>query len=206
MTAPRQDPPPSARRAELLERAYAHACAHGLAGMSLRPLAAAIGSSPRVLLFLFGSKEGLVRDLLVRARADQLALLPGPPRPPGTATPDLPELVGQVWAWLVDASRRPLLRLWAEAYGQSLVQQDGPWTGFAAATVQDWLDLLGSVQPASERGTPEGLAARTLALAVLRGALLDLLATGDAERATAAVRRYLDTCNAHPHRKENEDG
>jgi len=43
--------------------------------MSLRPLAAAIGSSPRVLLFLFGSKEGLVRALLARARLDELGLL-----------------------------------------------------------------------------------------------------------------------------------
>jgi hypothetical protein len=34
-------------------------------------------------------------------------------------------------------------------------------------------------------------AERTLLLAVLRGALLDLLASGDAERTTAAVRRFL---------------
>ncbi len=43
--------------------------------MSLRPLAAAIGSSPRVLLYLFGSKEGLTRALLARARADELEAL-----------------------------------------------------------------------------------------------------------------------------------
>ena len=66
---------PSARRDELLERAYRYALAHGLAGMSLRPLAEAIGSSPRVLLFLFGSKEDLIRALLARARQDELALL-----------------------------------------------------------------------------------------------------------------------------------
>ena len=59
---------PSARRVELLERAYQYALSHGLGDMSLRPLAAAIGSSPRVLLFLFGSKDGLVRELLARAR------------------------------------------------------------------------------------------------------------------------------------------
>ena len=41
--------------------------------MSLRPLATEIGSSPRVLLFLFGSKDGLVRALLARARADEVA-------------------------------------------------------------------------------------------------------------------------------------
>ena len=54
MTAIAQAPSP--RRDELLERAYRYVLQHGLGGMSLRPLAAAVGSSPRVLLFLFGSK------------------------------------------------------------------------------------------------------------------------------------------------------
>ncbi len=61
---------PSARQAELLELAYRYALEHGLADLSLRPLAAAVGSSPRVLLYLFGSKDGLVRALLARARSD----------------------------------------------------------------------------------------------------------------------------------------
>src|ERR1700677_723855 len=66
---------PSARQAELLEAAYQYAVSRGRADLSLRPLAAAIGSSPRVLLYLFGSKDGLVRALLARARADELGLL-----------------------------------------------------------------------------------------------------------------------------------
>ena len=41
------------------------------------------------------------------------------------------------------------------------------------------------------RSTRAGAAERTLVLAVLRGAMLDLLATGDARRVTAAVRRHL---------------
>lgn len=48
----------SARRAELLELAYQYVLEHGVSDLSLRPLAAAINSSPRVLLFLFGSKGG----------------------------------------------------------------------------------------------------------------------------------------------------
>ncbi len=67
--------PPSPRKEELLERAYQYVLSRGLADLSLRPLAAAIGSSPRVLLFLFGSKDDLVRALLARARADELAFL-----------------------------------------------------------------------------------------------------------------------------------
>jgi AcrR family transcriptional regulator len=62
----------SERRAELLEVAYAYVLRTGIAEITLRPLARAVGSSPRVLLFLFGSKEGLLQALLARARVDEL--------------------------------------------------------------------------------------------------------------------------------------
>ena len=61
---------PSPRQSELLELAYQYVLQHGLTDLSLRPLAGSIGSSPRVLLFLFASKDGLVRALLARARTD----------------------------------------------------------------------------------------------------------------------------------------
>lgn len=177
---------PEGRKEELLELAYAYVREHGLAQLSLRPLAAAIGSSPRVLLFLFQSKDGLVRALLARARRDELRLLAetGP-------ADGLPEAGVQVWAWLSDPAHRPLLTLWVEAYARSLVETGGPWAGFAAETVADWLEVLSRAQPAATRGTAAAEAERTAVLALLRGALLDLLATGDAARTTAAVRAHL---------------
>jgi AcrR family transcriptional regulator len=179
---------PSTRRTELLEASYRYVLSHGLNSLSLRPLATAIGSSPRVLLYLFGSKDGLVRELLARARADELALL-ARTRPPADA--GLAGTGRQLWAWLAAADHRPLLTLWVEGYARSLVEPDGPWAEFARGTVRDWLDLLAGSQPAGERDTGAGVAARTLTLAVLRGALLDLLATGDDERTTAAVHAHL---------------
>ena len=175
---------PSPRRNHLLEAAYRYALDHGLADLSLRPLSAAIGTSPRVLLYLFGSKDGLVRELLGRARADELALLERLPR--GT---DLPETAARVWEWLTAEERQPLLTLWVEGYARSLVAPQGPWADFAAATVRDWLEVLARSQP--DPDTPEALAQRTRALALLRGALLDLLATGDTDRVTRAVQADL---------------
>jgi len=180
-------PPPSARRDELVELAYRYVQEHGLAELSLRPLAAAIGSSPRVLLFLFGSKDGLVRALLARARVAELSLLDRL----GEGT--LAEEAGKVWDWLADPANRPLLGLWVEAYGRSLVDPHGPWAGFAQSTVDDWLAVLASTQPPAVRRSAAGRARRTQVLAVLRGALLDLLATGDTRRTTAAVTEYLAT-------------
>jgi AcrR family transcriptional regulator len=184
--------PPSARQAELLERAYGYVLTRGLTGLSLRPLAAAIGSSPRVLLFLFGSKEGLIRAILGRARADELAFLAraraqaGPPGASGLA-----DAVRVIWQWLAADGHRRLLTLWVEAYGRSLTEPDGPWADFARQTVTDWLAVLADAQPPGQRDTPAGAAERTLALAVLRGALLDLLATGDAARTASAISRFL---------------
>ena len=179
----------SPRREELLERAYEYVLEHGLAEMSLRPLAAAIGSSPRVLLFLFGSKDGLVRALLARARADELAFIEQMRfEKPGE---DLAMVIRTTWQWLVDERHRPLLALWLEAYARSLAEPDGPWAGFAAQTVEDWLALLAAAQPTDRRHSNAGTAERTLGLCVLRGALIDLLATGDVKRNTAAIEAHL---------------
>ena len=183
-------PAPSARESELLELAYAYSLTHGLADLSLRPLATAIGSSPRVLLFLFGSKDGLIRALLARSRSDELELLQQINSRYGDA-PGLEVIARELWTWLAAKERRPLLTLWTEAYGRSLVAPDGPWADYARSTVDDWLELLATAQPKRERTTSRGEARRTGVLAMLRGALLDLLATGDTDRVTAAVENYL---------------
>jgi AcrR family transcriptional regulator len=179
---------PSARQTELLELAYRYVLVHGLADMSLRPLAKEIGSSPRVLLYLFGSKDGLVRALLNRARQDELAAIEAFQEDPGPALTDTAQ---QVWDWLSAPAHRHLLGLWVEAYGRSLADPGGPWAGFAAQTVQDWLGLLAARQTPGLRGSDTGAAQRTAVLALLRGAMLDLLATRDTERTGRAVTQSL---------------
>lgn len=185
---PEAPPVASPRRDELLDRAYRYVLEHGVAELSLRPLAAAIGSSPRVLLFLFGNKDELIQALLARARQDELELLG---QALGRGEADLPTFAAELWRWLAGEDHRPLLRLWVEGYARSLVEPDGPWTGFARATVNDWLEVLASAQPARLRRTAAGEAERTLVLAVLRGAMLDLLATGETGRTSRAVGTEL---------------
>jgi AcrR family transcriptional regulator len=187
----------SARKQELLEAAYQYVLGNGLADMSLRPLARQVGSSPRVLLFLFGSKEELTRALLARAREEELRYL----AKLRDEHHGLAATGRDVWAWLADPAHRALLSLWVEGYARSLLGEPGPWADFGRDTVRDWLDLLAERQAA--QAAHDGLAEpaepvaraeraeRTLLLAVLRGALLDLLATGDTERVTSAVERHL---------------
>ena len=184
----------SAREQELLQRAYEYVLQHGLMTLSLRPLAQAIGSSPRVLLFLFGSKEGLVQALLARARAAELEFLNEmrPADRPG----DFAGVVRRVWQWLVAREHRAMLALWLETYARSVVEPDGPYAQFALRTVEGWLGLLATHQTPQHRRTRAGANERALALAVLRGALMDLLAGGDEVRTTALVESYLSGTGA----------
>jgi AcrR family transcriptional regulator len=188
---PAPEPPSSARRAELLDLAYQYAVQRGRSDITLRPIAAAIGSSPRVLIYLFGSKEGLIRALLGRSRTEEIALLAELRESGSSAQDTLAEATLRIWSYLADEARRPLLRLWLDGYARSLSQPAGPWAGFAGDSVRDWLALLADMQAAEMRDTPAGLAERTLVLAVLRGALLDLLSTDDEPRTTAAVRSLI---------------
>lgn len=178
----------SQRRGELLEAAYRYVLQRGLSGLSLRPLAAAVGSSPRVLLYLFGSKDGLVRALLARARADELASLSRLNLAVGGGGNAVIAVAEQLWSWLSAPEHRPLLTLWVEAYARSLTDPEGPWHAFAATTVEDWLQLLAAACALPAVPTP---VSPTAVLALLRGALLDLLATDDVDRTTTAVYQQL---------------
>lgn len=127
----RSETNPSPRRQELLEAAYAYALRSGLTELSLRPLAEEIQSSPRVLIYLFGSKDGLIRALLARARADELAVIreiaDSQDGPEG-----LQSVARELWRWLSDAAHRGLLTLWVESYARSLIDPDGPWAASPA--------------------------------------------------------------------------
>lgn len=176
----------ASRRDELTEAAYRHVLEHGLTSLSLRPLADAIGTSTGVLRFLFGSKDGLVDTLLGRVRDDERAVLASlDPRA------DLAETAVQLWLHLAAPRHRPALVLWLECYGASLVDPGGPLAGAARDSVAAWLDVLARAQPPRRRDTAAGAAERTAVLALLRGCLIDLLATGDVSRTTRAVRDGL---------------
>jgi AcrR family transcriptional regulator len=174
----------SPRREELLSLAYDYVLERGLAGVSLRPLAAATGTSPRVLLYLFDSKDGLVRELLARARYQHLTLLSSTLS--GVEIHGVDDLVHLIWRLLAAPEQRGLVRLTYEAFLMSLQHDPGPWTGFAEEQVSDWLAVLRSALPGVTARQSEALATR--ALAVVRGLLLDLLATGDTDRIARSLR------------------
>jgi hypothetical protein len=122
-----------------------------------------------------------VQALLDGARQDELALLEHA-RAAGAGGRDPVAVASELWNWLAAEEHRALLNLWVEGYARSLIDPDGPWGGSRRPRCR-----TGSTCSGRSRRTP----ASALILAVLRGALLDLLATGELERVSGAVNLQL---------------
>lgn len=159
--------------------------AHGVGDLTLRGLAAAIGTSHRMLIYHFGSRDGLLVAIAQEVERQQREVL---------ADLDLsgaPEDVARaMWDRLADPALWPFERLFFELYARGL-QGDPGATPLLVGIVDDWVVPLAAV--GVEAGLPEATARAQarLGLAVYRGLLLDLLATGDREGVTAAVEEYL---------------
>ena len=98
------------RRAELTEGALDYVLSNGLVGLSLRPLAAALDTSDRMLVYHFGSKERLVSAVLDRAQRRFSASLELPGPPPSS----LADLVDGMWSALQTPVAAQITRLYLE--------------------------------------------------------------------------------------------
>ncbi len=175
-------------RQRLLDAAIEYVAEHGLGEVTLRGLASAIGTSHRMLIHHFGSKEGLWVEIVQEVERRQRELLaeiaPDPGQPVAAA----------MWAWwkhISDPALWPNERLFFEVYGQAL-QGRAHTTEMLDAIVDSWLDPIAELSIA--RGTPRDIARAhaRLGIAVTRGLLLDLLATGDVAAVDAAMRAFVD--------------
>jgi AcrR family transcriptional regulator len=175
-------------RAQLLGSIVDHVVDRGLADLSLRPLAIAIGSSPRTLLYHFTSKERLLVAVLLEIGRRQARLLDAWYE--RSAEYDTRTLLLRAWQWLTAPRNDRLLRLLFEAYGIAL-RDRRRYGAFLRATTTDWQTPFERIL--ETRGfTPERAAALVhLLVATMRGLLLDVLATGDRARAERAFRSFL---------------
>ena len=175
-------------RERLLAAAVDHALDTGIADLSLRQLAAAIGTSHRMLLYHFGSREGLLA-VVTQAVEDQqrAALLES-----GTTTA---HHARQSWQRLSDPQLWPQERLFFELYTHALRGRPGT-EEFLDGAVESWVAPVTAAlvkADADERIAP---AEARLGVAMVRGLLLDLLATGDRTGVTEAYERFLTRASA----------
>jgi AcrR family transcriptional regulator len=178
-------PPDPARRARTLAAATDYVLDHGLAGLSLRPMATALGTSPRMLLYDFESKEELIMAILAEARRRESALLADYAAAGDFSRADL---IRAIWQWASAPGQSKFMRLFFEVYVQTMFDPAG-YADRARAMVTDWFGQLAGVLAVD--ADPADPAEVTLLIAVLRGLLLDQLNTGDAARTDRALQLFL---------------
>jgi AcrR family transcriptional regulator len=165
---------------------------HGIANLSLRPLAKAVGSSPRVLLYYFGSKEKMLIKLLAEIRHRQSLSF-------SQIKSSTLEGEGRaVWKQMSAPASEPLFRLFFEAYGLAL-RCPQRYREFLRATISDWLDFIARDLRSKGLNHKDARALATILLDGLRGFMLDYCTTHDRKRIDRAVDRWLQSvCSVVP--------
>lgn len=171
-------PPDDERRRELLDALIDAFSRGGIGGRSLREVAAAVGTSHRMLLHHFGSRDELLLAIVEEVEARQAATLYDLPEGPA-------EGAAAMWADLRRPELRPFERLFFECYARG-AQGEEPFTRLLPAAVDGWLAQVDE----ATGGTADPALAR-LGLAVARGLLLDLVATDDDEGVDAAAACFV---------------
>jgi AcrR family transcriptional regulator len=172
-------PPDVERRRELLDALVAEFAGAGIGDRSLREVAEAVGTSHRMLLHHFGSRNELLLAIVEEVERRQMALLRDLPAEPA-------ESMAAMWADVRRPELRPFERLFFECYARG-AQGEEPYARIVPAAVDAWLadvDALtgGTIDPALPR----------LGLAVIRGLLLDLVGTDDEAGVDAAAQAFVD--------------
>ncbi len=171
-------------RDALLHAAVDHVVAHGLADLSLRALADEIGTSHRMLIYHFGSKEGLVTAVV--EEIDRRLYAAAWPQAQAKAA-DPAGASRAVWREVSHPRRRDEQVLMVEMYVAAMRAKPG--TEGLAERMNDW--VTASESQAGWLGDDAHRQSRLLA-AVVRGLLIDLLTTGDHAGVNDAFERYLE--------------
>lgn len=174
-----------ARRAELLSGVIAYIGDRGLTELSLRPLAEYLGTSSRMLIHYFGSKEQMLVAALETQRPDIPAMF--------ADVPDLAALrrrliesfsMNTTGDWVT--STRVLLQVLGVA-----AVPGSPFRAYAEDTVHVLVEALTEVlrRTAPELPDPESVA--TVLVSGIRGLIQDRLVTGDYTRVSKAARLLI---------------
>ena len=184
-------------RDRLLQSCLTYCLRHGVANLSLRPLATAVGTSARMLLHYFGSKEALITEVmeqvqrrLQNAFKELLTSCSGAPR-----SSPLPKF----WKILSRKENQPSLRLLFEVQMLAL-QNPRRYRRYLTRSSSSWRGLIEQALPAKQQNA----VIATLYNAVIDGLLLELLSTGDLRRTSRALMTFSNQCSLDHRRKREE--
>ena len=185
------------RPVELLDAIVTYIAANGVAELSLRPLAKAVGSSPRVLLYYFGSKENLIAEAIRRMRERQRETF-AKMRQTQYERPS--DACRAVWHQMSSPDSEAAFRLSLEMFAMAL-RDVKRFSEFLTSSVEDWLQFLSEPLTRAGVSVVEARAFATVVVAGFRGFMLDYCASHDRKRVDRAVElwiRSLDSIAPHP--------
>lgn len=177
-------------KATLLEGLIAYLVRRGVADVSLRPMAAAVGTSARLLIFHFGSKERLLVEVLgemqsrlQRSLDELLVAEPGQSR----SAP-----LRRFWDWALEDPNFAQLRVVYQLH--ILAAQDHRTYGrYLKKNSLNWLELVQAVLKPAQRSATLA----TLIVAVFDGLFIEVMSTGDRRRASGALDEFIAMARQH---------
>jgi len=156
-----------------------------VANLSLRPLAAAAGTSARMLLHYFGSKEALIAEVMRQVQARLQVAFQELAAKHGTAHRET--LLQDFWKVLSARPNQPALRLLFEVQMLAL-QNPKRYRRYLTRTSATWRALIERALPSGQKSAVSA----TLYTAVIDGLLLELLSTGDLKRTSRALTLFAN--------------
>lgn len=187
-------PSDPAKRQALLAGIRAYVLRNGLADLSLRPLAQALGTSDRMLLYYFGTKERMITEAV--SLYDRRPLLRARTLLDTVGTPSdvqgLRRFMEELWRNFSDPEVRAALPLYLEVMSASVLHPDryGP---VMRDIVTEWTDMIASILRNLGLSEHRSRTQATLLTDASLGLLLAPLADGHWDRAEAAFHALLDT-------------
>jgi AcrR family transcriptional regulator len=185
-------------RARLREQAVRYVLTHGISNLALRPLAKALKTNARMLVYHFESREGLMREILLGLRElGDSRIREWFGRSEQSRT--LSDFLRWYWKGMSAPAARPALRLTFELYALAL-RRPKDYPGVLEDPLAYWKGLTKktSWRPQADE------AMATLLLAATRGLLLDLCATGDRARTERALRLLARLLESKADRRQSQ--
>jgi len=179
----------SVSRQRMLSAVVGELATGGLLERSLRDVAAAIGTSHRMLIHHFGSREGLLTEVVRSVEAEQRRAMAE------LSSDDAGEAMIEMWQRVSQPELWPHERLFFECYVRA-VRGEVPFVDLLPELVESWIGPVAEME--RERGFSEedARARARLGLALCRGLLLDLVATEDRSEVQRAFDAFVTMARA----------
>ncbi|NUR06176.1 MAG: TetR/AcrR family transcriptional regulator [Nocardioidaceae bacterium] len=178
------------KRDDLAEQATDHALEHGLIGLSLRPLAAALGTSDRMLLYHFGTKDDLVATLLRVSNDRSVAAVRAL-----TPARDVRRAVRDLWRAMNTESLQRCQRMYVEAAALGLFGRE-PYATVVREANEVWIGAVADHLVASGVRRSRAVRATALLDAAYTGLMLDLPLDEGVPQQRQTVRDLVDAVAA----------